>query len=104
MIKKIGTNKWYLYSKDGKKILGRHSSKASARRQELAIQIHKRSKTLKKNMLSLANYINKLLFTTKRGKIRSDSKKQHALLHHLKEPHTHLEHGYKRESKEYLRR
>jgi len=40
MIKKVG-KKWYLYTKDGKRILGRHTSKASAVRQEAAINISK---------------------------------------------------------------
>lgn len=40
----------------------------------------------------------KLLFTTRRGKVRSSSKKQHALLHGRSLPHTHREGGqYKRE-------
>jgi len=40
MIKKVG-KKWYLYSSDGKKILGRHPTKASALRQERAVNISK---------------------------------------------------------------
>jgi hypothetical protein len=40
MIKKVG-KKWYLYSSDGKKILGRHPTKAAAKRQEAAINLAK---------------------------------------------------------------
>ena len=40
MIKKVG-KKWYLYDSKGKKILGRHTSRASAERQEAAINISK---------------------------------------------------------------
>lgn len=41
MIKKVRNNKWYLYSKDGKKILGMHNSKESALKQERAIHLNK---------------------------------------------------------------
>lgn len=40
MIKKVG-KKWYLYTKNGKKILGRHITKTSAQKQEAAIHISK---------------------------------------------------------------
>ncbi len=40
MIRKVG-NMYYLYSKDGKKILGRHKTHAAAKRQEAAIKIAK---------------------------------------------------------------
>jgi len=40
MIKKVG-KKWYLYSHDGKKILGRHPTKAGAKRQEAAVNLSK---------------------------------------------------------------
>lgn len=40
MIKKVG-KKWYLYTKDGSRILGRHTSRTSAERQEAAINISK---------------------------------------------------------------
>ena len=43
MIRKKG-NVWILYSKDGKKVLGRHKSRASAERQERAIQVAKHMK------------------------------------------------------------
>ncbi len=40
MIRKVG-KKWYLYDSKGKKILGRHTSRASAERQEAAVNISK---------------------------------------------------------------
>jgi hypothetical protein len=40
MIKKKG-KKWYLYDSKGKKILGRHPSKAAAMHQEAAVNISK---------------------------------------------------------------
>jgi len=40
MIKKVG-KKWILCSHDGKKILGHHPTKASAKRQEAAVNISK---------------------------------------------------------------
>lgn len=40
MIKKVG-KKWYLKTKDGKRILGRHGSKEAAQKQEAAINISK---------------------------------------------------------------
>lgn len=40
MIKKVG-KKWYLYTHDGKRILGRHATKTSAEKQERAITISK---------------------------------------------------------------
>jgi hypothetical protein len=40
MIVKKG-KKWILYTKDGKKVLGTHSSRGDARRQEMAIEISK---------------------------------------------------------------
>ncbi|KKQ74374.1 MAG: hypothetical protein US94_C0006G0009 [Berkelbacteria bacterium GW2011_GWB1_38_5] len=40
MIKKVG-KKWYLYTHDGKRILGRHATQASAEKQEAAINISK---------------------------------------------------------------
>lgn len=40
MIKKVG-KKWYLYSHDGKKILGRHPTRAGAERQEAAVNLSK---------------------------------------------------------------
>lgn len=40
MIKKVG-KKWYLYTKDGKRILGRHTTKKEAESQEAAINISK---------------------------------------------------------------
>lgn len=40
MIKKVGT-KWVLYDSKGKRVLGRHPTKAAALRQERAIQVHK---------------------------------------------------------------
>lgn len=40
MIKKVG-KKWYLYSHDGKKILGRHPTRVAAERQESAVNISK---------------------------------------------------------------
>lgn len=40
MIKKVG-KKWILYSHDGKKILGHHPTKASAKRQEAAVNLSK---------------------------------------------------------------
>ena len=40
IIKRVG-DKWYLYTRDGKKILGRHDSYEAALRQERAIQFHK---------------------------------------------------------------
>lgn len=40
MIKKQGKT-YILYSKDGKKVLGRHASRRDARRQEAAIEIAK---------------------------------------------------------------
>lgn len=40
MIKKVG-KKWYLYSHDGKKILGRHPTKAGCKRQEAAVNLSK---------------------------------------------------------------
>ncbi len=40
MIKKVG-KKWYLYSHDGKKILGRHPTQAAAKRQEAAVNLSK---------------------------------------------------------------
>jgi len=40
MIKKVG-KKWYLYTKDGKRILGRHVTKEGAQKQEAAINISK---------------------------------------------------------------
>lgn len=40
MIKKVG-KKWYLYSHDGKKILGRHPTKTAAQHQEAAVNISK---------------------------------------------------------------
>lgn len=43
MIKKVG-DKYYLYSKDGSKLLGKHSSKVKAQAQEAAINIAKHSK------------------------------------------------------------
>jgi len=47
MIKKTG-NHYILYTKDGKKVLGRHASKQEARRQEAAIEIAKQEKKKKK--------------------------------------------------------
>lgn len=43
MIKKVG-RKWYLYDSKGKRILGRHETRADALRQERAIQISKARK------------------------------------------------------------
>ncbi len=43
MIKKIG-NSWCLYSKDGKKLLGKHPTRAAAVKQEYAINIAKAKK------------------------------------------------------------
>ena len=40
MIKKVG-KKFYLYSHDGKKILGRHPNRAGVERQEAAVNISK---------------------------------------------------------------
>lgn len=40
MIKKVG-KKFYLYTKDGKRILGRHATRTSAEKQEAAIHISK---------------------------------------------------------------
>jgi len=40
MIKKVG-KKWVLYNHDGTRILGHHPTKASAERQERAINISK---------------------------------------------------------------
>jgi hypothetical protein len=40
MIKKVGS-KWVLYDSKGKRVLGRHGSKADALRQERAIQASK---------------------------------------------------------------
>ena len=40
MIRKVGSM-YYLYTKDGKRILGRHKSHAAAKRQEVAIKIAK---------------------------------------------------------------
>lgn len=40
MIKKVG-KKFYLYTKDGKRILGRHATKVAAQKQEAAINISK---------------------------------------------------------------
>jgi len=40
MIKKRG-KKWYLYDSKGKKILGRHPNRASALRQERAVNLSK---------------------------------------------------------------
>lgn len=40
MVKKVG-KKWVLYSHDGKKILGRHPTKAGAKRQEAAVNLSK---------------------------------------------------------------
>lgn len=40
--------KWCLYTKNGKRLLGRHSSKASAQKQEQAIQISKHSEVIRK--------------------------------------------------------
>lgn len=40
MIKKVG-KKWYLYTKDGKRILGRHTTRIQAEKQESAIHISK---------------------------------------------------------------
>lgn len=34
-------SKWVLYSKDRKKVLGRHETKEKAKRQERAVQAHK---------------------------------------------------------------
>jgi len=41
MIKKVGPKKWVLYNHDGTRILGHHPTKASALRQERAINISK---------------------------------------------------------------
>lgn len=41
MIRKKG-NVYILYTKDGKKVLGKHSNKREARRQEAAIEIAKK--------------------------------------------------------------
>ena len=43
MITKVG-KKWYLYSHDGKKILGRHPTRAGAERQETAVNLSKARK------------------------------------------------------------
>ncbi len=43
MIKKEG-KKWILYTKDGSRILGKHSSRGDAKRQEAAIEISKHAK------------------------------------------------------------
>lgn len=40
MIKKVGS-KWKLYTHDGKRVLGTHDTKASAEKQESAINISK---------------------------------------------------------------
>lgn len=37
-------NEWVLRSKDGSKVLGRHSSEAAARQQEWAIEAAKRAR------------------------------------------------------------
>lgn len=34
-------NKWVLYSKDGKKVLGKHNTKKDAIKQEIAITLNK---------------------------------------------------------------
>ena len=41
MIRKVG-NMYYLYTKDGKKILGRHKTHAAAKKQEIAIKYAKK--------------------------------------------------------------
>jgi hypothetical protein len=43
MIVKEG-QKWVLYTRDGKRVLGKHASKASAQKQELAIRLAKARK------------------------------------------------------------
>ncbi len=43
MIKKSG-DKWKLYTKDGSRVLGNHSSKRRAKQQEIAIKISKRKR------------------------------------------------------------
>jgi hypothetical protein len=40
MIKKVG-KKWVLFTHDGKRILGRHTTKEQAQKQEAAINISK---------------------------------------------------------------
>ncbi|MEK6861739.1 MAG: hypothetical protein AABY07_07250 [Nanoarchaeota archaeon] len=37
----LSKQKWCLFSKDGNRLLGRHSSKEDAKKQEIAIQIRK---------------------------------------------------------------
>lgn len=46
--------KWCLYTKNGKKLLGRHPSKESAEKQEQAIQIRKHGSTVQKLQLVIA--------------------------------------------------
>lgn len=46
MIKREGSQ-YVLYSSDGSKVLGRHRSKADAKRQEVAIQIAKHERVNK---------------------------------------------------------
>lgn len=43
VIKKKG-NYWYLYTKDGSKVLGKHETKKNAVKQEIAINISKGKK------------------------------------------------------------
>ncbi len=43
MIKHEG-KKWILYTKDGKTVLGSHSSRGDAKKQEMAIEIAKQKK------------------------------------------------------------
>lgn len=43
MIRKVG-KKWVLYTKDGRRVLGRHSTREAAVRQERAVQAAKHAR------------------------------------------------------------